>query len=252
MSREVFGLLGTNGLAPSMPTNNFSSGTVPIASNNAILMNQMGLASPGVLKASVFKNKRSTVNTSMKGKWIWKGIYNSARTHDKKVSISQSQDEMDVDCLTKDENLSKIPIFFHWERADLHISDYPYAKFDTKLADKISYTDEEYEKFYKDPEWSRKDTDKLIEVSEQYDLRWPVIFDRIKFPSSTDRPLEAMQCRYYTILLKMKTIRNPNDSNVLALKNSIDLIGGQEMEKNRRRKQDTLFRRLGIIHLFYI
>ena len=121
------------------------------------------------ITAKGFKDKRSN---NLAGKWLWKPIYTSSKGVYQKGLPS------------------------HWIKADITYSDYPYAKFDLKPK-RLEYTEEEYSLLLVDPEWSRADTDLLVQICEQYECRWPVISDRIEL--SKPRDTEELQDRYLFI-----------------------------------------------------
>jgi DNA methyltransferase 1-associated protein 1 len=188
MSREVFDLLGKDGLVPAIQGN---------------------------VVAPNFKSKR--VN-ALKGKWVWTPITSSARQNNQ-------------------------PAFFHWIKADQTYVDYPYASFNVKF-DAFQYTDEEYEKYLSsDLSWSRADTDELIQVCHRFDMRWPVISDRIEL--STPRAVEDMQERYYSVRAavqakRMELVTAPQAHSGGALTSSGFNV---EQERKRRRAQDMLFKK---------
>ena len=76
----------------------------------------------------------------------------------------------------------------------MEFAEYPYARFNTKL-ERVTYTDDEYERLLADRHWTRSDTDYLINLCHRLDLRWPVILDR--YAPVPPRPLEQLQRRYY-------------------------------------------------------
>ena len=188
MSREVFDLLGKDGLVPSVQGN---------------------VAVPN------FKNKR--VN-ALKGKWVWTHITSSARQNNQ-------------------------PVFFHWIKADQTYSDYPYAAFNSKFSS-FEYSDEEYNAVLVDGSWSRADTDELVSVCHQFDMRWPVIADRIEL--SIPRPVEEMQARYYAVRMILKTKREQQLTGTAAVKTEGEVISSGfnlEQERKRRHAQDMLFKK---------
>jgi len=65
--------------------------------------------------------------------------------------------------------------------------------------DRLQYTDLEYRNYLEDPEWSQRDTNKLLQLCHKYDLRWPVIFDRFNGVDG-NRPVEQLMARYYTVV----------------------------------------------------
>ena len=74
----------------------------------------------------------------------------------------------------------------------VEFAEYPYARFNTKL-ERVTYTDDEYERLLADRHWTRSDTDYLITPCHRLDPRWPVIPDR--YAPVPPRPLEQLQRR---------------------------------------------------------
>lgn len=161
-----------------------------------------------------FKNKRAN---ALKGKWLWQRIATSS------VAAPYQQ------CLP-----------FRWTKADLSFVDYPYAKFNIQY-NHAKYTDEEYTNTLQDPHWSKEDSDKLIAACEQYDLRWPVIADRVQL--STSRPVEDMQARYFAIkavLAKSQPQRNLKPPPARAVPTSSASTGaGAEAVKGEQTAGDS-------------
>ena len=98
--------------------------------------------------------------------------------------------------------------FHHWERktdapADLS---YQFAKFNVKV-DVPEYSDGEYE-VLKSDDWSREETDYLFTMCREYDLRWPIVWDRYEFPGKT-RKLEDLKARYYAVCRHLMELRTP-------------------------------------------
>ncbi|KAI8971919.1 hypothetical protein BDF20DRAFT_707962 [Mycotypha africana] len=93
-------------------------------------------------------------------------------------------------------------ILKHWVKStEADNQEYPFAKFN-KVIDFINYTDEEYEKFLTDSDWSKDETDYLFELCRTYDLRFPVIEDRYNFESKP-RTMEDLKDRYYSVCRKL-------------------------------------------------
>jgi DNA methyltransferase 1-associated protein 1 len=112
-------------------------------------------------------------------------------------------------------------------------------KFNVKVGI-ATYTDEQYEKNFKSEDWSREETDFLVMLCREFDLRWILIADRyapenIPPPkqqeqsrltsqpdamevdiaengikkSYPDRSMEELKARYYTIAAKMLETQTP-------------------------------------------
>ena len=117
----------------------------------------------------------------------------------------------------------------------LYEDELPLEKYNVKVS-VASYTDEQYEKNFTSGSWSKEETDYLMELCRDFDLRWLLITDRYmpeqiprqarsKFDDSQmvidcvdedihypDRSMEDLKARYYTIAAKMlETHRPAND-----------------------------------------
>jgi hypothetical protein len=201
MSREVFDLLGKDGI-------------VPAAQGNA-------------LQVPSFKNKR--VN-ALKGKWVWMPIENPARKNNPHV-------------------------FYHWIKAESAYVEYPYASFNIKL-DTFDYTATEYANHLSEnSSWSKEDTDTLVRTCHEFDLRWPVVADRIQL--SIARPIEELQARYYDVRSIIRSVRLGQTGGGVTKSSSFNFSNGSalaaagdnrsgfdlEFERKRRRAQDLMFRK---------
>ncbi|OAP54344.1 hypothetical protein AYL99_11445 [Fonsecaea erecta] len=109
--------------------------------------------------------------------------------------------------------------------------EYPSHKWNTKVQ-VPAYTDEQYENMLKSEDWTRQETDYLMELCRDYDLRWIIIADRyspqdIQAPQPADpngesngselvvkphypnRPMEALKQRYYAVAAKLMEAQTP-------------------------------------------
>jgi DNA methyltransferase 1-associated protein 1 len=101
---------------------------------------------------------------------------------------------------------------------------YPFAKYNVKAQCPKRYTDEQYNKHLRSDNWSREETDYLMDLVQEYDLRWVVISDRYEYPpnpSASDgestalvpavrrRTMEEMKARYYTVAANMLALEHP-------------------------------------------
>ncbi|XP_031498916.1 SWR1-complex protein 4 [Nymphaea colorata] len=101
---------------------------------------------------------------------------------------------------------------FHWVKVANGVpptGDYAFAKYN-KHVDIIKYTDEEYEKYLTDPDWTKEETDQLFDLCEQFDLRFIVVADR--FPTS--RSVEELKSRYYAVSRALVIAKAPNAGDV--------------------------------------
>ncbi|PGG95044.1 hypothetical protein AJ79_10303 [Helicocarpus griseus UAMH5409] len=101
---------------------------------------------------------------------------------------------------------------------------YPFAKYNIKAQVPKRYTDEQYNRYLKSHTWSRQETDYLMDLVEEYDLRWVVIVDRYEYPPNQSsangdttalvsttrrRTMEEMKSRYYTVAANMLALEHP-------------------------------------------
>lgn len=102
---------------------------------------------------------------------------------------------------------------------------YTFAKYNIKAQVPKKYTDEQYQRHLQSDDWSREETDYLMALVEEYDLRWVVIADRYDFQPKTSensegnatalvtaksiRTMEQMKARYYTVAANMLALEHP-------------------------------------------
>ncbi|CAG8523086.1 12253_t:CDS:10 [Funneliformis caledonium] len=113
------------------------------------------------------------------GKWTWNKYINPARNDDLMLS--------------------------HWTKENTEEETISFADFNKKVEIE-EYTDEEYEKYLKDRDWSREETDYLFDLCRKYDIRWTVIHDRYDWKDK-DRTMEDLRDRYYSVIKKILQVR---------------------------------------------
>jgi DNA methyltransferase 1-associated protein 1 len=103
--------------------------------------------------------------------------------------------------------------------------EYPFKKYNVKVT-VPEYTVEQYEEHLKSESWTKEETDYLMGLCLDYDLRWILITDRYEYQSSsipaTDaegdtalipapqiRTMEDLKARYYTVAAKCLAISRP-------------------------------------------
>ncbi|KAI9678112.1 MAG: swr complex subunit [Caeruleum heppii] len=106
-------------------------------------------------------------------------------------------------------------------------TEYYYAKFDVKVP-VPEYSDSEYSSYLQDDDWTKDETDYLMKLCLDHDLRWIVISDRYDYSpaqsqdsqerstalttASKPRSMEDLKARYYTVAAKLMSIRQPLSS----------------------------------------
>ncbi|KAI5857123.1 hypothetical protein BZA05DRAFT_387321 [Tricharina praecox] len=114
--------------------------------------------------------------------WVWKGFQNPARGDDL--------------------------VLHHWERKSDSPGDvvYKFSKFNVKV-DVPEYTNGEYE-VLKNDDWTKDETDYLFALCREYDLRFPIIWDRYEWPDKK-RSQEDLKARYYLVCRVLMELRTP-------------------------------------------
>ena len=138
--------------------------------------------------------------------------------------------------------------------------DYPYAKFNVKVS-VPEYTLEQYDSHLRSDDWTKDETDYLIELAREYDLRWVVIWDRYEYQPSdsskenTDptmttaqppqRSMEDLKARYYDVAAKTMALHQPLSSmstTEFSLHEKLTKFDA-ELESTRKKFAETLFAR---------
>lgn len=108
------------------------------------------------------------------------------------------------------------------------LEDSAFAKFDIHVQ-VPQYNDEQYNKNLTNDDWDKAETDYLMTLVQDFDLRWPIIWDRYDYapeaingeasadgdeskaiiPVPKPRTLEALKKRYYEIAAKMMALQTP-------------------------------------------
>ncbi|KAJ5113347.1 hypothetical protein N7456_001881 [Penicillium angulare] len=106
--------------------------------------------------------------------------------------------------------------------------EYNFAKYNIKARVPRSYSDEEYTRHLQNNDWTREETDYLMDLTHEYDLRWVIIADRYDYqprvpgteaetegdsnalvPAKHYRTMEQMKSRYYFVAATMLAIEHP-------------------------------------------
>ena len=138
--------------------------------------------------------------------------------------------------------------------------DYVYAKFNVKVT-VPEYTEEQYWSHLKNHDWTKEETDYLIDLAQDFDLRWIVIGDRYDYrPAETQkekadsmpvsvqakaRSIEDMKARYYDVAAKIMALKHPLPSmstTEFELHEKMTKFDAK-LETTRKKLAETLFHR---------
>ncbi|OAA42105.1 SWR1-complex protein 4 [Metarhizium rileyi] len=108
------------------------------------------------------------------------------------------------------------------------LEDSAFAKFNVRIQ-VPQYSLDQYHVSLQSEDWTKEETDYLMEMASEFDLRWPIIWDRYEYqPSATNgeagadgdeskaivpvtrpRSLEDLKARYYEVAAKMMAAQKP-------------------------------------------
>lgn len=94
----------------------------------------------------------------------------------------------------------------HWQKASTQ--PVSFSKYDVEPS-VPNYDDETYEKHLADPNWTKDETQYLVDTYRQCSGKWPVIIDRYEAP---DRTMEDLKMRFYQISATLLQIATPISS----------------------------------------
>ncbi|KAJ5938737.1 hypothetical protein N7466_001871 [Penicillium verhagenii] len=101
--------------------------------------------------------------------------------------------------------------------------EYSFAKYNIKARVPQKYSEEEYNRSLKHNDWDREETDYLMDLAHEYDLRWVIVADRYDYqprvnseadvnalvPAKRHRTMEQMKSRYYFVAATILAIEHP-------------------------------------------
>jgi DNA methyltransferase 1-associated protein 1 len=105
--------------------------------------------------------------------------------------------------------------------------DSTFAKFNVEVS-VPQYGEDQYNSILQNDDWTKDETDYLLQVVKDFDLRWPVIWDRYEYvpggletgdtdgpgstaviPAPKPRTMEELKARYYEVAAKMMAVQKP-------------------------------------------
>lgn len=204
-----------------------------------------------VPKTSVFKKKRLG-SRKPATKWQLKPFKNTARD-DQTLILKHWRRKSEEPVLSDGENLEI------GSKSD--IEDSIFARFNVKIK-VVSYNENQYISHLQNPDWTKDETDYLMNLVEEYDLRWPVIWDRydyllpssetkcgtneeVTLPTKNTRSMEDIKERYYKVSAKIMQLSrdnicmSPHESNQLEAM----LKFNKQQEISRKRYAEATFHR---------
>lgn len=176
-----------------------------------------------VPEVSIFK-KRRTVSRKPATKWELKAFTNSARGDDGALVLRHWKRKPDETEGGQDGSAEGQGSTATAEKSADKPEDSSFAKFNVRVS-VPQYSEDQYNTNLRHADWTKEETDYLLELVKDFDLRWPIIWDRYEYaphqpegetpdgmavvPASKPRTMEDLKARYYEVAAKMMAVQKP-------------------------------------------
>ncbi|KAH8902765.1 hypothetical protein BR93DRAFT_931974 [Coniochaeta sp. PMI_546] len=211
-----------------------------------------------VPEVSVFK-KRRFGSRKPAAKWELRKFTNSARGDDgalvlqhwrrKHEDVPHSKDQMQDVQTQADQSAED-----DQERTEVP-EDSTFAKFNVQVV-VPQYSEDQYNSNLQNDDWTKDETDYLLEMVKDFDLRWPVIWDRYEYvpkgpqggeldgaentaviPAPKPRTMEDLKARYYEVAAKMMAVQKPAQYMTKPEFDLYETMTNFDPKEERRRKE---------------
>ncbi|KAL2127322.1 hypothetical protein VTI74DRAFT_10928 [Chaetomium olivicolor] len=142
------------------------------------------------------------------------------------------------------------------EKKDDKPEDSSFAKFNVRVS-VPQYDDDQYQSNLQSNDWTKEETDYLLELARDYDLRWPIMWDRYEFvpkppqdeeadtstavvPAPKQRTMEELKARYYEVAAKMMAVQKPAQYMTRPEFELYEMMQNFNPEQERKRKEFAL------------
>ncbi|CAK7213344.1 swr complex subunit [Sporothrix curviconia] len=135
------------------------------------------------------------------------------------------------------------------------MDDSAFAKFNVSVV-VPQYSDDQYNANLQHPDWTKEETDYLMGLVKDFDLRWPIIWDRYDYrpadeaspaadstamvpaglSDGSSRTMEDLKVRYYEIAAKMMAVQKPAQYMTQSEYNLHGIMANFNPDKERQRK----------------
>ncbi|PKS07527.1 hypothetical protein jhhlp_006131 [Lomentospora prolificans] len=250
--RDVLNLPTDGAARPSKKIK--SSGPRPNLKGLAREVQSLGGDNPIVIAPEITFKKRRHINKKPAAAWELKPFRNSARDDSslvlrhwrRKTESARAPNATGENGTTNGGD----------KKPEQECEDSAFAKYNVKVT-VPQYSDDQYRLNLHNPDWTKDETDYLLALAKEYDLRWPVIWDRYEFvpsalngetgvdgdeskaiiPAPKDRTLEDLKARYYEVASKMMVLQKPEqymtdaEKNLYAVMSKFDPVSEETRKK---------------------
>lgn len=236
-SHDVRDMLDLPGDAPRPAKKQKLAGPRPVLKGLAREVQNLGGDNPIAIvpEVTVFKKRRFATRKPA-AKWELKPFKNSARNEDDLIlrhwrrKIEAPSGPATEEGNEESSKAQSLP----------EIDDSSFAKYNVKVQTP-QYDNDQYNTRLQDDHWSKDETDYLLDLVQEYDLRWPIIWDRYEYeppmpqmdldaaegaivPVQKVRSLEDLKARYYSVAATMMKVNKPPELMNAAEFNLLELM----------------------------
>ncbi|KAK5147173.1 hypothetical protein LTR04_000906 [Oleoguttula sp. CCFEE 6159] len=126
-------------------------------------------------------------------------------------------------------------------------TEYRYSRYNTQI-DVPTYDEATYNTHLQDPDWTKEETDYLVDLVKEYYRKWAVVVDRYDFqlrtatgqqatPPPSTRSMEDIKARYYAISAKVLSLHTPISSMTAPEFSLYEILTKFDPERETRRKE---------------
>ncbi|SPN99562.1 related to SWR1-complex protein 4 [Cephalotrichum gorgonifer] len=229
--RDVFNL-PTDGI-PRPSKKSKAGGTRPNLKGLAREVQSLGGDHPIVIAPEVTFKKKRLISKQPAARWEQRPFRNSAREDRTLVLRHWRQKPVsavagaDADAAARGDDDQEMEGAGP-DKKEEEMEDSSFAKYGVRVS-VPQYSDDQYRLNLRSEDWTKEETDYLLSLAKDYDLRWPLIWDRYEYsppaadgeagadgdeskaviPASKERSMEDLKARYYEVASKMMVVQKP-------------------------------------------
>ncbi|WQF89015.1 Putative SWR1-complex protein 4/DNA methyltransferase 1-associated protein [Colletotrichum destructivum] len=180
-----------------------------------------------VPEVSIFK-KRRFVSRKPATKWELKPFTNSARGDSGALVLKHWKRKIPTPAENAAQGADEEMKDADGDQATSKPENSMFAKFNVEV-DVPQYSEDQYQTNLQSDDWTKEETDYLLSLVRDFDLRWPIIWDRYDYmpeaingeasadgdeskaiiPVPKPRTMEDLKARYYEVAAKMMAVQKP-------------------------------------------
>ncbi|KAK4152120.1 hypothetical protein C8A00DRAFT_16548 [Chaetomidium leptoderma] len=261
--RDVLNLPSDNSATPRPSKKQRTGAPRPNLKGLAREVQNLGGDNPIAIVPEVsFFKKRRFASRKPAARWELRAFTNSARGDDGSLVLQHWKRKTDHDAPTEplqDGESRPSEEGADGEKKDAKLEDSSFAKFNVRVPIP-QYNDDQYRANLQSNEWTKEETDYLLELAREHDLRWVIIWDRYEFapkPSrdgdeeangtstavvsaQKSRTLEDLKARYYEVAAKMMAVQKPAQYMTRPEFELYEMMQNFNPDQERKRKEFAL------------